>query len=52
MNHAHMKCINDIAFNLSSLGMVTVGWVKFWQRNRPGDREEVLGNNFANFRSR
>lgn len=26
--------------------------VKFWQRNRPGDREEVLGNNFANFRSR
>lgn len=25
--------------------------VKFWQRNRPGDREELLGNNFATFRS-
>ena len=25
--------------------------VKFWQRNRPGDREELVANNFATFRS-
>ena len=25
--------------------------IKFWQRNRPGDREELVANNFATFRS-
>lgn len=25
--------------------------IKFWQRNRPGDREEVLFSNMSTFRS-
>ncbi|KAK8796559.1 hypothetical protein WA588_000689, partial [Blastocystis sp. NMH] len=53
VNHAHARSIRDICFQPEGIGMVTMGddaTIRFWQRNRPGDREELDGNALATMR--